>query len=104
MSDCLHCDINELVRKHLRQRRRSRRSGGRWPKALPISFVAPEIDQANLMASAIASRTGLFGKTGAIEIGDRTPGISWPGGGTAVASAVRLRSAWRRSYQIRVIF
>jgi hypothetical protein len=41
-----------------------------WLKALPISSWSPDIDQANLMASAIASLGQAYlEKTGAIEIG-----------------------------------
>jgi hypothetical protein len=73
MSDCLHCDINELVRKHLEGSDADLGDlVGRMAESIAdLILVAPEIDQANLMASAIASLGQAYlEKTGAIDIGE----------------------------------
>ena len=61
MSDCLHCDINELVQKRL--------EGGEDPfdvaakmleSLAELILLAPETDQPKLMAEAIAHFGHMF--------------------------------------------
>ena len=57
MSDCLHCDINELVQKHMeREGADLAELAARMTESLadPI-LVAPEIEQSKLMADALAN-------------------------------------------------
>ena len=70
MSDCLHCDINELIQKHV--------EGGTndlieiasmmAESVADLVLLAPEADRANLLAHAI-SRVGqmVLEKSGAFE-------------------------------------
>jgi hypothetical protein len=70
MSDCLHCDINELVQTHIEQ-------GGadlvelaaRMAESLAeLILLAPENEQSKVMADAIASLGHAFlEKSGAID-------------------------------------
>jgi hypothetical protein len=72
MSDCLHCDINELVQKHID-------SGGADVEIAELAakiaesladliLLAPESEQSKLMADAIACFGNVFlEKSGAIE-------------------------------------
>ena len=58
MSDCLHCDINELVRKHLEQSEvvDVPLLAGHIVESLVdlILSVAPEAEQARLIADALS--------------------------------------------------
>jgi hypothetical protein len=73
MSDCLHCDINEIVREHLERSDADLGDlAGRMAESLAdLILIAPEGDQAKLMADAIASLGHLYlEKSGAIEPGE----------------------------------
>jgi hypothetical protein len=73
MSECLHCDINDLVQKHLERSDADLADlVGRMAESIAdLILVAPEIDQANLMATAIASLGQAYlEKTGAIDSGE----------------------------------
>jgi len=70
MSDCLHCDINDLVQKHI--------EGGsadladlaaRMVESLAdLILLAPETEQSKLMADALANLGHAFlEKSGAVE-------------------------------------
>ena len=70
MSDCLHCDINELVQKHI--------EGGtndlveiasRMAESVAdLVLLAPETDRANLLAHAISAVGQMvLEKSGAFE-------------------------------------
>ncbi len=72
MSDCLHCDINELVREHV--------EGGTTDlveiasmmaeSVADLVLLAPEADRANLLAHAISAVGQVFlEKSGAFEGG-----------------------------------
>jgi hypothetical protein len=58
MSDCLHCDINELVRKYIESNESADVSkiAGMMVESLAelILSVEPEADQAKVMADALA--------------------------------------------------
>ena len=70
MSDCLHCDINELVQKHLEP---ADADLGELLARMAESLVdtillAPENERANLMAEVVAALGHLYlEKSGAIE-------------------------------------
>lgn len=70
MSDCLHCDINELVQKHLEP---ADADLGELLARMAESLVdtillAPENERANLMAEVVAALGQLYlEKSGAIE-------------------------------------
>jgi hypothetical protein len=76
MSDCLHCDINKLVQDHIDR-------GGvdigeiaaKVTESLAdLILLAPEDEQAKLMADVIASFGHVFlEKSGAIESDDAAP-------------------------------
>ncbi len=72
MSDCLHCDINELVREHV--------EGGindlveiasmMAESVADLVLLAPEEDRANLLAHAISTVGQMvLEKSGAVEGG-----------------------------------
>ena len=81
MSNCLHCEINQLVQQHLEARRhRSGRGGvydGREPQA-DLILLAPEAEQANLMAYVVAG------------FGQMSPGEEWRGGGRLDCHSLEL--------------
>ena len=57
MSDCLHCDINDLVRKHLEANETvdlAKVTSMIVESLADFILSAPEADQANLMADALA--------------------------------------------------
>jgi hypothetical protein len=70
MSDCLHCDINELVQKHLEP---ADAHPGELVARMAESLVdtillAPEEERVNLLAETIAALGHLYlEKSGAIE-------------------------------------
>jgi hypothetical protein len=72
MSDCLHCDINELVRQHVE---RGTNDLGEIASMIAESLgdlvlLAPDEDRANLLAHAISAVGQVFlEKTGAFEGG-----------------------------------
>jgi len=57
MSDCLHCDINELVQKHMeREGADLAELAARMTESLAdLILVAPETEQSKLMADALAN-------------------------------------------------
>ena len=57
MSDCLHCDINELVQKHMeREGADLAELAARMTESLAdLILLAPETEQAKLMADALAN-------------------------------------------------
>jgi hypothetical protein len=73
MTDCLHCDINELVQKHLeRDGADLAELAARMAESLAdLILLAPEAEQSKLMADALANLGHAFlEKTGAIEPDD----------------------------------
>ena len=75
MSDCLHCDINELVAQHA-ERPESDVSElvARMAESLvDLILAAPETDRGMLLADAIAVLGQLYlEKSGVVEPGDST--------------------------------
>jgi len=74
MSDCLHCDINELVQKHIEKAEAADVAdlAARMAESLAemILTFAPEEDQADVLAHAIAHLGEMFlQKGGAAESG-----------------------------------
>jgi hypothetical protein len=70
MSDCLHCDINELVQNHIdRGDADLVELAARMAESLAdLILLAPEDEQSKLMADAIASFGHVFlEKSGAVE-------------------------------------
>ncbi len=70
MSDCLHCDINELVEKRLeREGADLGELAARITESLAdLILLAPEADQSKLMADVLANLGQAFlEKSGAIE-------------------------------------
>ena len=57
MSDCLHCDINALVQKHMeREGADLAELAARMTESLAdLILLAPETEQAKLMADALAN-------------------------------------------------
>jgi hypothetical protein len=57
MSDCLHCDINELVQKHMeREGADLAELAARMTESLAdLILLAPENEQSKLMADALAN-------------------------------------------------
>jgi hypothetical protein len=75
MSDCLHCDINELVAKHAAQpdSDASELVARVAESLVDLILMAPEADRAVLLADAIAMLGQLFlEKSGVVEPGDST--------------------------------
>lgn len=71
MSDCLHCDINELVEKRLeREGADLGELAARITESLAdLILLAPEADQSKLMADVLANLGQAFlEKSGAIEV------------------------------------
>ena len=72
MSDCLHCDINQLVQQHLE---RGNADVGEIAAMMAESLadlilLAPDEDQANLMAHALSAFGQVYlEKSGAFEGG-----------------------------------
>jgi hypothetical protein len=62
MSDCLHCDINELVSQHLeREGADLALLAARMTESLAeLILLAPEADQGRLMADVLASLGNAF--------------------------------------------
>jgi hypothetical protein len=74
MSECLHCDINELVEKQLeRDDADVAEVAARVTESLTdLIMLAPPADQAKLMADVLANLGQLYlEKTGAIETTQR---------------------------------
>ena len=70
MSDCLHCDINELVRERLEQGDAdlAELTAMIVESLAEVILLAPESDQAKIMADALAHLGHMFlEKSGAIE-------------------------------------
>ena len=75
MSDCLHCDINELVAKYAeRPDSDATELGARMAESLvDLILMAPESDRAALLADVIAVLGQLFlEKSGVVEAGEST--------------------------------
>ncbi len=73
MSDCLHCDINELVEKRLESEGADlAEMAARLTESLAdLILLAPPDDQAKLMADALSNLGQIFlEKSGAIEAGE----------------------------------
>jgi hypothetical protein len=69
MSDCLHCDINELVQKHMeREGADLAELAARITESLAdLILLAPEIEQSKLMADALANLGQAFLEKSGIE-------------------------------------
>ena len=71
MSDCLHCDINELIRARLEQSEIMDLQDlvGKMAESLvDLILLAPEAQQGQMLAEAISQLGGAFlEKSGAIE-------------------------------------
>jgi predicted house-cleaning NTP pyrophosphatase (Maf/HAM1 superfamily) len=75
MSDCLHCDINELVAKHAdRPDSDVSELVARIAESLAdLILMAPETDRAVLLADAIAMLGQMYlEKSGAVDAGEST--------------------------------
>ncbi len=75
MSDCLHCDINELVDKRLESEGADLTDlSSRVTESLvDLILLAPPADQSKLLADALANLGQLFlEKSAAIEAGETT--------------------------------
>jgi hypothetical protein len=73
MSDCLHCDINDLVDKRLEQEGADLTElAARMAESLvDLILLAPPADQSKLLADAIANLGQVFlEKAAAIEAGE----------------------------------
>jgi len=72
MSDCLHCDINELVRQHVEQGANDLGEiAAMMAESLAdLVLLAPEADRANLLAHAVSALGQMvLEKSGAFEGG-----------------------------------
>jgi hypothetical protein len=71
MSDCLHCDINELVRARLEQSEMidlPELAGKMAESLVDLILLAPEAQQGQMLAEAISQLGNVFlEKSGAIE-------------------------------------
>jgi hypothetical protein len=71
VSDCLHCDINELVRTHLEQSEMidlPELAGKMAESLVDLILLAPEAQQGQMLAEAISQLGNTFlEKSGAIE-------------------------------------
>ena len=69
MSDCLHCDINELVQKHMeREGADLAELAARMTESLAdLTLLAPETDQSKLMADALANLGQAFLEKSGVE-------------------------------------
>jgi hypothetical protein len=81
MSDCLHCDINEIVQKHIERTETPDAAdlAARMAESLAdmiLTFViltfVPEEDQANILAHTIAHLGEMFLQKGGAVEGDTT--------------------------------
>lgn len=75
MSDCLHCEINELVTKYIeRADGDASELAARMAESLvDLILMAPDSDRATLLADAIAVLGQLYlEKSGAVESGEST--------------------------------
>ena len=75
MSDCLHCDINELVATYAeRPDADASEMAARMAESLVyLILMAPDSDRATLLADAIAVLGQLYlEKSGVVEPGDST--------------------------------
>ena len=75
MSDCLHCDINELVAKYAeRPDSDATELGARMAESfVDLILMAPESDRAALLADVIAVLGQLYlEKSGVVEAGEST--------------------------------
>ncbi|MCC6888000.1 MAG: hypothetical protein IT536_05630 [Hyphomicrobiales bacterium] len=75
MSDCLHCEINELVTKYAeRPDADASELAARMAESLvDLILMAPESDRAALLADAIAVLGQLYlEKSGAVDAGEST--------------------------------
>ena len=76
MSDCLHCDINDLVRKHLEQNEATdvEEVAAKMAESLAdLILSSTESEQARLLAHAIAALGDLYlQKSGAVQGADTT--------------------------------
>ena len=72
MSDCLHCDINELVQKHMeREGADLAELAARMTESLAdLILLAPESEQSKLMADALANLGHAFLEKSGIEPDD----------------------------------
>jgi hypothetical protein len=73
MSDCLHCDINDLVEKRLeREGADLAELAGRVAESLAdLILLAPAEDQAKLIADVLGNFGQVFlEKSGAVEAGE----------------------------------
>ena len=76
MSDCLHCDINEIVQKHIEKTENPDVAdlAARIAESLAdtiLTFV-PEEDQANVLAHSVAHLGEMFLQKGGAAEGDTT--------------------------------
>jgi hypothetical protein len=76
MSDCLHCDINEIVQKYIEKTETPDAAdlAARMAESLAdmiLTFV-PEEDQANVLAHTIAHLGEMFLQKGGAVEGDTT--------------------------------
>jgi hypothetical protein len=71
-TDCLHCDINELVQKHLdREGADLAELAARMTESLAdLILLAPEAEQSKLMADALANLGQAFLEKSGIEPDD----------------------------------
>jgi hypothetical protein len=62
MSDCLHCDIGELIDEHLKQEQADLAQMSSMIAQSLAEFIlrAPQHEQANLMADALATLGATF--------------------------------------------
>jgi hypothetical protein len=75
MTDCLHCEINELVAKYAdRPEADASELAARMAESLvDLILMAPDQDRATLLADAIAVLGQLYlEKSGVVEPGDST--------------------------------
>ena len=72
MSDCLHCDINELVQKHMeREGADLAELAARMTESLAdLILLAPETEQSKLMADALANLGQAFLEKSGMEPDD----------------------------------
>jgi hypothetical protein len=76
MSDCLHCDINDLVEKRLEREGADLADlAARVAESLAdLILLAPQADQSKLMADALSNLGQAFlEKSGAIETDESSP-------------------------------
>jgi hypothetical protein len=71
-TDCLHCDINELVQKHLdREGADLAELAARMTESLAdLILLAPEAEQSKLMADALANLGQAFLEKSGVEPDD----------------------------------